>query len=40
LPPPTQLPLAVSIDLVVGADRGRVRNFSTEVMLPMAVPVW
>ncbi len=40
LPVPTQLPLAVSIDLVVGAGRGVVRNFSTEIMLPMAVPVW
>jgi hypothetical protein len=40
LPAPTQLPLAVSIDLVVGTGRGLVRNFSTEVMLPMAVPVW
>jgi hypothetical protein len=40
LPPTTQLPLAVSIDLVLGTDAGRSMNFSTEVILPMAVQVW
>lgn len=40
LPPPTQLPVAVSIDLVLGAGHGRLMNFSTEVILPMALPVW
>jgi hypothetical protein len=40
LPAPAQLPLAVSIDLVLGAGGGRVRNFSTQVVLPMAVPEW
>ncbi|HLI78732.1 MAG TPA: prepilin-type N-terminal cleavage/methylation domain-containing protein [Candidatus Binataceae bacterium] len=40
LPPPTQLPVAVSIDIVLGAGRGRLMNFSTEVILPMALPVW
>jgi prepilin-type N-terminal cleavage/methylation domain-containing protein len=40
LPPPTQLPIAVSIDLVLGTDNGHVMNFSTEVVLPMAVQVW
>jgi len=40
LPPPAQLPLAVSIDLVLGAGNGRIMNFSTEVVLPMAVQIW
>jgi len=40
LPPSTQLPLAVSIDLVLGTGAGRNMNFSTEVILPMAVQVW
>ena len=40
LPPPTQLPLAVSIDLVLGTDNGHFMNFSTEVVLPMAVQIW
>jgi len=40
LPPPTQLPIAVSIDLVLGTDNGHVMNFSTEVVLPMAVQIW
>ena len=40
LPPPTQLPVAVSIDLTLGAGRGRTMNFSTEVVVPMALPVW
>ncbi len=35
-----QLPVAVSIDLALGADNGRVMNFSTQVLLPMAVAVW
>jgi prepilin-type N-terminal cleavage/methylation domain-containing protein len=40
LPPPTQLPIAVSIELVLGAGGGRVMDFATQVMLPMAVPIW
>ena len=40
VPPPGQLPMAVSIDLVLGAGNGRVVNFSTQVLLPMAVQVW
>ena len=40
LPAPTQLPIAVSIQLVLGAGGGRLMNFATEVILPMAVPVW
>ena len=35
-----QLPVAVSIDLVLGAGGGAVANFSTEVVLPMAVQIW
>jgi prepilin-type N-terminal cleavage/methylation domain-containing protein len=35
-----QLPMAVSIDLGLGAGGGRVRSFSTEVSLPMAVQIW
>lgn len=40
LPPPTQLPLAVSIDLVLGTGSGRPMEFSTEVVLPMAIQIW
>jgi prepilin-type N-terminal cleavage/methylation domain-containing protein len=40
LPKGTQLPVAVSIDLALGTNNGRVMNFSTQVMLPMAVDVW
>ena len=40
LPRGTQLPIAVSIDLALGTNNGRVMNFSTQVMLPMAVRVW
>jgi len=40
LPPPTQLPMAVSIDLVLGTDNGRSMDFSTQVILPMALQVW
>lgn len=40
LPTASQLPMAVSIDLVLAAGAGRVMNFSTEVVLPMAVPTW
>jgi type II secretory pathway component PulJ len=40
LPPTTQLPVAVSIDLVLGSGPGRTMDFSTEVILPMAVQVW
>ncbi len=40
LPPPTQLPLAVSIELVLGTGAGRAMNFSTQVILPMALPIW
>jgi prepilin-type N-terminal cleavage/methylation domain-containing protein len=40
LPSPTQLPVAVSIDLVLGAGAGPAMNFSTQVFLPMAVQIW
>ena len=40
VPPPAQLPYAVSIDLVLGTAVGRPMNFSTEVTLPMSLPVW
>lgn len=40
LPPSSQLPVAVSIDLVLAAGAGRFMNFSTEVLLPMAVQTW
>jgi general secretion pathway protein J len=40
LPALTQLPVAVSIDLVLGAGAGQVMNFSTQVILPMAVQIW
>jgi prepilin-type N-terminal cleavage/methylation domain-containing protein len=40
LPQPAQLPIAVSIELVLGAGGGRVMDFATQVMLPMAVPLW
>jgi prepilin-type N-terminal cleavage/methylation domain-containing protein len=40
LPPERQLPIAASIDLVLAASNGRLQNFSTQVILPMAVPVW
>ena len=40
IPPPAQLPIAVSIDLVLGAGGGKVRNFSTQVLLPMAIQTW
>jgi prepilin-type N-terminal cleavage/methylation domain-containing protein len=38
--PPTQLPIAVSIDLALDAGGGREMNFSTQVMVPMAVQRW
>ncbi len=40
LPRNQQLPLAVSIDLQLGDAEGHVRNFATEVDLPMAQPLW
>jgi general secretion pathway protein J len=40
VPPPTQLPIAVSIDLALDAGGGRVMNFSTQVMVPMGVQRW
>lgn len=40
IPPGMQLPIAVSIDLALATDNGRAMNFSTQVVLPMAVPVW
>jgi hypothetical protein len=40
LPKGIQLPYAVSIDLALGTNNGRVMNFSTQIMLPMAVGVW
>jgi len=40
IPAPAQLPVAVSIDLLLGTGQGHNMEFSTEVILPMAVPVW
>jgi prepilin-type N-terminal cleavage/methylation domain-containing protein len=40
LPPPGQLPEAVSIDLALAAGHGQVLNFSTQVLIPMAVSRW
>lgn len=40
MPPTSQLPTAVSIDLVLAAGGGTTMNFSTEVVLPMAVQTW
>lgn len=40
MPANHQLPIAASIDLALGTDSGRVINFSTQLVLPMAVPVW
>ena len=40
LPPGRQLPLAVSIDLVIADSRGRPVGFSTQVSLPMAIVQW
>ncbi len=40
IPAPAQLPVAVSIDLIMGTGNGRNMEFSTEVVLPMAIPVW
>ena len=40
LPPPAQLPIAVSIDLVLGAGGGKVRAFSSQVRLPMSIQTW
>ena len=40
MPKGLQLPVAVSIDLALGTNNGRVMNFSTQVILPMAVGVW
>jgi hypothetical protein len=40
LPRGQQLPVAVGIDLQLGARNGHVMNFSTEVMIPMAVAAW
>ncbi|HLX36433.1 MAG TPA: prepilin-type N-terminal cleavage/methylation domain-containing protein [Candidatus Binataceae bacterium] len=40
LPAPAQLPIAVSIELVLGAGGGRLVDFATQVVVPMAVPLW
>jgi prepilin-type N-terminal cleavage/methylation domain-containing protein len=40
LSPGRQLPMAVAIDLALGAPRGHVMTFSTQVMLPMSVAQW
>jgi len=40
LPRNQQLPLAASIDLQLAGKNGRVFPFSTEVVLPMALPIW
>jgi prepilin-type N-terminal cleavage/methylation domain-containing protein len=38
--PGRQLPMAVAIDLALGAPGGHVMTFSTQVMLPMSVAQW
>jgi prepilin-type N-terminal cleavage/methylation domain-containing protein len=40
LSPGRQLPVAVAIDLSLGAPGGHTMKFSTQVMLPMAVAQW
>lgn len=40
IPAPAQLPVAVSIDLLLGTGNGHNMEFSTEVVLPMAILVW
>jgi prepilin-type N-terminal cleavage/methylation domain-containing protein len=40
LPRGQQLPIAVAIDLALAAPGGRVMNYSTQVMVPMAVMQW
>ncbi len=40
IPAPAQLPVAVSIDLLLGTGHGNNMEFSTEVVLPMAILVW
>jgi general secretion pathway protein J len=40
LPRNQQIPLAVSIDLQLGATNGRTFPFSTQVVLPMALAIW
>jgi prepilin-type N-terminal cleavage/methylation domain-containing protein len=40
LSPGRQLPMAVAIDLALGAPGGHVMTFSTQVMVPMSVAQW
>jgi prepilin-type N-terminal cleavage/methylation domain-containing protein len=40
LSPGRQLPMAVAVDLALGAPGGHVMTFSTQVMLPMSVEQW
>jgi|SRR5215469_9260594 len=40
MPPGRQLPVAVGIDMQMATPTGRVMNFSTQVMVPMAVSQW
>ena len=40
VPPPNQLPVAVSIDLALDSGGGQTMNFSTQVLVPMAVQKW
>lgn len=40
LPRNQQLPIAVSIDLQLAGNNGRVFPFSTQVVLPMALTIW
>jgi type II secretion system protein J len=40
LPRNQQLPLAVSVDLQLGAANGRVFPFSTQITVPMALTIW
>jgi hypothetical protein len=36
----SQLPVAVAIQIVLGAPGGRAMNFATQVTVPMAMPQW
>ena len=40
IPPPSQLPVAVSIELGLGTGSVRDMYFSTLVMVPMSIPIW
>jgi prepilin-type N-terminal cleavage/methylation domain-containing protein len=40
VPPGRQLPVAVAIDMKMATPSGGILNFSTEVMIPMAISQW